>query len=86
MIAALGAELRRVVLRDILRRVEEARVGKRGLLRERLSLGGGRGGGEKLGAVQPRAGDGVRGWVLDSFKAQVGVVVVLEWRMWAGRG
>lgn len=83
IIAALGAELRRVVLRDILRRLEEAaRVGKGRLLRKRLSLGGG----EELGIVQPRAGDGVRGRVLDSFEAQVGAVLVLERRVWAGRG
>jgi hypothetical protein len=51
-------------------------------LGELLSLGRG----EEVGAVQPRAGDGVRGWVLTRIEAQADGVLLLERRMWAGRG
>jgi hypothetical protein len=42
--------------------------------------------GEELGAVQPRACDCVRGRVLNGIEAQADVLLVLERRMWAGRG
>lgn len=82
VVVALGAKLRRIVLRDRLSSLEEAWVGKVVLLRELLSLGSGK----KLGAVQPRACDCVRGWVLNRIEAQADVMLVLERRMWAGRG
>lgn len=82
VVVALGAKLRRIMLRDRLSSLEEAWVGKVVLLRELLSLGSGK----KLGAVQPRACDCVRGWVLNRIEAQADVMLVLERRMWAGRG
>lgn len=42
IIAALGAKLRRIVLRNTLCRLEETRIGKGSLLRKGLSLGGGK--------------------------------------------
>jgi hypothetical protein len=42
--------------------------------------------GKELGAVQPRACDCVRGWVLNRIEAQADVMLVLERRMWARRG
>jgi len=82
VVVALGAKLRRIMLRDRLSSLEEAWVGKVVLLRELLSLGSGK----KLGAVQPRACDCVRGWVLNRIEAQADVMLVLERRMWARRG
>jgi hypothetical protein len=82
VVVALGAKLRRVMLRDGLSRLEEAWVGEVVLLGELLSLRRG----EELGVVQPRACDCVRGWVLNRIEAQTDVVLVLERRMWAGRG
>jgi hypothetical protein len=82
VVVALGAKLRRIMLRDRLSSLEEAWVGKAVLLGELLSLGRGK----ELGAVQPRACDCVRGWVLNRIEAQADVMLVLERRMWAGRG
>jgi hypothetical protein len=82
VVVALGAKLRRIMLRDRLSSLEEAWVGKAVLLRELLSLGRGK----ELGAVQPRACDCVRGWVLNRIEAQADVMLVLERRMWARRG
>lgn len=81
-VGALGAKLRRVVLRDGLRGVQEAVVGEG----ERLGKGLALGGGEEGGAVQPRAGDGVRRRVLGGVEAQGGAVLVLEMGLGAGRG
>ena len=60
------------MLRDRLSSLEEAWVGKAVLLRELLSLGRGK----ELGAVQPRACDCVRGWVLNRIEAQADVMLV----------
>ena len=55
VVAALGAELWGIVLRDVLRSVQKAGVGKGILLGELLTLSRGK----VLGVVQPRVGDGV---------------------------
>lgn len=69
--------MRCVVLREALRGLQEARVGKGGLLGEGLALACS----EELWVAQPRACNGVGGRVLDGVEAQDGVGLVLEWRL-----